>query len=92
MASIVTCNINGIADACDIYQGTSADTNGNGIPDECVTVPGDVTGDGQVDIDLFAVIAAWGDCPNKPADCAADLDNNGVVDIDDLFTVIGHWS
>jgi hypothetical protein len=54
---------------------------------------GDINHDGAVNIDdLFAVIAAWGDCPERPAACAADLDNNGVVDIDDLFTVIGNWS
>jgi glucose/arabinose dehydrogenase len=29
------CNQNGLRDACDILAGTSADTNGDGIPDEC---------------------------------------------------------
>src|SRR5205085_4304412 len=29
------CNVNGVADACDISDGTSADVNANGIPDEC---------------------------------------------------------
>jgi hypothetical protein len=29
------CNGNGIADAADIANGTSADTDGNGVPDEC---------------------------------------------------------
>ncbi|MDP7009311.1 MAG: hypothetical protein QGI78_07055, partial [Phycisphaerales bacterium] len=29
------CNENGIADACDIADGTSSDDNGNGVPDEC---------------------------------------------------------
>ena len=31
----VDCNLNGVADACDISSGTSADANTNGIPDEC---------------------------------------------------------
>ena len=31
------CNHNGVADAVDIAQGSSADANGNGIPDECET-------------------------------------------------------
>ena len=29
------CQPNGISDACDISAGTSEDTNGNDIPDEC---------------------------------------------------------
>ena len=29
------CNHNGIDDAVDISSGTSQDTNGNGVPDEC---------------------------------------------------------
>jgi hypothetical protein len=31
----VDCNTNGIADACDIQNGTSLDCNGNLVPDEC---------------------------------------------------------
>ncbi len=34
-AELVDCNENGIHDVCDIAQGTSADVDGNGIPDEC---------------------------------------------------------
>ncbi|MFO0829708.1 MAG: hypothetical protein U0572_16325 [Phycisphaerales bacterium] len=29
------CNDNGVGDACDIMGGSSADMNGNGVPDEC---------------------------------------------------------
>lgn len=29
------CNNNSVADGCDIFNGTSKDDNGNGIPDEC---------------------------------------------------------
>lgn len=29
------CNANGVADACDIYSGSSADSNSDGTPDEC---------------------------------------------------------
>ena len=54
-----------------------------------VPVPGDVTGDGYVNIDdLLAVINAWGPCSS----CPADLDNNGVVNIDDLLMVINNWT
>jgi len=29
------CNANGVADACDILNGTSTDLDGDGVPDEC---------------------------------------------------------
>ncbi|MCY3003564.1 MAG: hypothetical protein NTV21_17350 [Planctomycetota bacterium] len=34
-AALVDCNANGIADALDIANGSSHDTNGNAVPDEC---------------------------------------------------------
>ncbi len=95
------CNSNGIADECDILNGTSLDLNGNGIPDECEppppTCPGDIEppgGNGEVDVDdLIAVILAWGDCPPPPAGggCPADIDRSGTVDVDDLIAVILNW-
>jgi hypothetical protein len=63
---------------------------------DCVAEnPGDVNGDGVVNItDLLAVIAAWGVCP-VPANCPADVApigaGDGVVNIADLLTVISHW-
>ena len=57
-----------------------------------VQVPGDVTGDGIVDVlDLLAVLAAWGDCPSQ-GDCPADINGNGVVDVLDLLIVLGAWT
>jgi hypothetical protein len=54
--------------------------------------PGDVNGDGSVDVDdLIAVILAWGPCPAPPADCPADVNNSGAVDVDDLIMVILNW-
>ena len=58
--------------------------------------PGDITGDGQVNIDdLLAVIAAWGPCPGPPAACNADVaptpGGDGQVNIDDLLLVISNW-
>ncbi|MBI4717786.1 MAG: S8 family serine peptidase [Planctomycetes bacterium] len=32
------CNINGSADSCDLVMGVSADTDANGVPDECQNV------------------------------------------------------
>jgi hypothetical protein len=50
--------------------------------------PGDVNGDGFVNIDdLLGVISAWGTCPG----CPADLTGGGLVNIDDLLAVINGW-
>ncbi len=65
------CNSNAVLDLLDILNGTSADANGNGIPDECECL-GDLTGplavpDGVVDaFDLAAVLGAWCSAVNDP--------------------------
>ncbi len=33
--AMADCNVNGVPDWCDINRGTSNDSDGNGIPDEC---------------------------------------------------------
>ena len=58
--------------------------------------PGDITGDGEVDVDdLLAVITNWGPCPAPPAACPADIAPagapNGVVNVDDLLMVVTNW-
>jgi hypothetical protein len=65
-------------------------------PSDCVPdddpVPGDVTGDGLVDVsDLLAVIIAFGICPEGDA-CPADLDGDGEVTANDLVIVVTNWS
>lgn len=56
------------------------------------SIPGDVTGDGQVNVsDLLAVITAWGPCPAPPTACPADVVSNGAVDVSDLLFVITNW-
>lgn len=37
--SLTDCNLNGIADGCDIASGASPDVNENNIPDECDCLP-----------------------------------------------------
>ena len=59
-------------------------------------IPGDVTGNGEVDVDdLLAVINSWGSCPAPcPPHCAADIapaGGNCAVDVDDLLMVINNW-
>ncbi len=62
-----------------------------GVP----AVPGDVTGDGHVNInDLLAVINAWGPCPQLPQSCPADIAPCGgdhTVNFQDLLFVINNW-
>lgn len=49
--------------------------------------PGDVDGDGRVDVtDLLAVISQWGGSGGS-----ADVDGDGYVDVADLLIVIGNW-
>jgi hypothetical protein len=55
--------------------------------------PGDVNGDGVVDTaDLLALLAAWGTCPDPPADCPADFDGDGTVGTADLLILLANWT
>jgi hypothetical protein len=51
-------------------------------------VPGDIDGDGAVNVqDLLLLLAAWG-----TADPDADLDGSGAVDVQDLLLLLSFWS
>ncbi|MCH2149984.1 MAG: hypothetical protein MK095_11180, partial [Phycisphaerales bacterium] len=81
------CNGNGLPDAGDIADGTSDDTDGNGIPDECECL-GDIDGNGSVNVtDLLTVIADWG-CSTG---CDGDANGDGTVNVTDLLAVISAW-
>ncbi len=72
---------------------SSSDMDGNGIPDECEIIPGDIDGDGLVGVkDLLLLLGSWGDCPDPPKKCPADLDGDGVVGVADLLILLGNWS
>jgi sugar lactone lactonase YvrE len=90
----VDCNLNLVPDSCDIDSGSSSDVDGNGVPDECEPVPGDLDGDGAVGItDLLGLLAAWGPCPGPcPPRCGADLDGDCQVGIVDLLTLLANWT
>lgn len=55
--------------------------------------PGDLDGDGDVDIsDLALLLASFGFCAGDPAyNPAADLDDTGCVDISDLSELLAHF-
>lgn len=58
-----------------------------------VPMPGDVDGDGDVDLsDLAGVLGAYGACTGDPSyNPAADFDDSGCVDLSDLATLLGNY-
>ncbi len=61
--------------------------------DNPYAIPGDVDGDGKVDVlDLLIVLGDWGPCPPPPDECPADINADGVVDVLDLLIVLGAWT
>ena len=57
-----------------------------------VSVLGDLHGGGGVGIlDFLGLLAAWGPCPDPPADCPADLDGDGLVGITDFLILLANW-
>ncbi|MBN1488707.1 MAG: FG-GAP repeat protein [Phycisphaerae bacterium] len=82
------CNDNGFCDSRDIDDGTSTDTNGNGVPDECEGY-GDFDSDTDVDLADFGHFQTCFNGPNRPpamTGCGnADSDIDGDVDLVDFF-------
>jgi len=71
------CNLNGVADAMDISQGTSPDMNGNGIPDECE----DCNDNGVLDaIDIVTLFSADVNANQIPDECEPNCNANFVPD------------
>ncbi len=53
------------------------------------SVPGDLNGDGAVNVlDLLGLLGAWGPCAPP---CAADLDGDGDVGVTDLLVLLANW-
>ena len=82
------CNRNCVDDAADITDGTSYDSNSNGIPDECECT-GDFDSDGDVDVrDLLELVSHW-ELVSTPEDALeTDLTEDGIVNIHDLLLLI----
>jgi len=92
------CNLNGVDDSVDILTGTSADANGDGIPDECTAgcpqtfIRGDVNDDQSINLsDAVAILTylfAGGVTP-MPLE-RADIDADGTVAIGDVIQLLGY--
>ena len=57
-------------------------------------VPGDVDGDGIVNVvDLLVILGNWGACAAPcPPNCPGDVNANCVVDVQDLLIMLGNWT
>ena len=78
--TLIDCNENGVADACDIAVGTSRDGDGDGVPDEC-QCPADCDRSGSLDIFDFLCFQNH----FAVADPRADCDASGVLDFFDFL-------
>jgi len=65
---------------------------GGGAAIEVVAKSADLNGDGVVNVpDLLQLLAAWGPCPDPPAECPEDINGDGAVDVADLLILLAHW-
>ena len=63
----------------------------NNSIEPCPTPPGDLNGDGTINVqDLLIVLENWGEC-DVPYNCPADLDGDEVVDVNDLLFLLNQW-
>jgi hypothetical protein len=79
---VLDCNQNGIADPLDIVAMTSADVNGNGIPDECE----DCNHNSILDtIDIATSTSLDLNTNGIPDECEPDCNENGIPDDRDIL-------
>jgi PKD repeat protein len=82
------CNENGVADFCDIRDGTVEDCNENGVPDVCDIADGTSQDCNRNKIPDECEIAAGSveDCDNDgvPDECQPDCNFNGISDVCDI--------
>jgi len=88
---------NGIADICEIRDGSAPDTNGSGIIDEFEggRCPLDTDGDGEINQeDLSNFTNSWTAASERGTggySCPGDYNGDGVVDQEDLILFLTMW-
>lgn len=55
------------------------------------SIPGDVNGDGHVDISDVTLVILWWNQPSPPAPANVDINHDGVVDISDAAIIGLNW-
>jgi len=90
---IFDCNENGIPDLLEILLDPSLDQTGDYQLDNCdpqvVTCPGDINGDGIVDVTDMGILLNNFGCTGSG--CAGDLNGDGVVDVVDLGILLNNF-
>ncbi len=76
-----------------VMTGGDFELSGGFWPGTVCFLPGDLDGDGDVDLaDLAQLLAAYGACLGDPDyDPAADLDDSGCVDLSDLAALLANY-
>ncbi len=86
------CNRNGRLDVFDFEDGSSADVDENGLPDECQAnfQRGDSNGDGRVDVSdpIRTLGAIFHGRDVIPCFDAADFDDNARIDVSDAIATL----
>ena len=74
-----------------VLAGTTQDSDGDGIPDNC-ECPGDILADRIINgADLGALLSYWGPVAGSSVSQACDLNNDGRVDGSDLGILLANW-
>ncbi len=80
------CNGNGVMDVDDIANGTSADCDGNVVPDECELSANDCNGTGTLDTcDTTDGTSVDCNANNVPDECEGDCNGTGIPDDCDVL-------
>jgi len=87
------CNGNSIPDSCDLAAGVLVDANGDGLADDCGSIPftrGDVDMSVEVNITDAVRILSWLFTGGEPLPChsSADTDDNAAVDLTDAIYLL----
>jgi hypothetical protein len=79
------CNFNGVPDDQEIAAGTSQDTDGDGVPDECVACVDNIDCGDDNPCTYAQCVAGWCDIRSN---VYGDADLNGVPNVFDIFCIL----